>query len=359
MAKLIIVLPGIDIGGAQRFCLNFCTYLNKINYDYKVIFLRKAKNSEFRDEFITKKIKFIEFNKKKAWFAFRNLYNELKKNGDCTVLSTVGNIDFICSLVSLFLPKVKLIIRKANVIFDNQKTLMTRFKIWFEGKRCTKFVSLTQEMQEDYIQYGIDPKKMIVINNMVDLNYIENKENEKLDTSFKKNKKKIIITSARFVPEKRYDVLLNAFYELRKIRNDVSLIILGNGPLFDTIKDSVPEEYKNDIIFYGFQNNPYYFMRQSDLFVLTSDFEGFPNVIIEAFSCGLPVIATDAKTGPKEIIKEGKNGYIVPRGDFQMLAKKIDDLLSSGELEKYKKCAKASVNQYSIEKISNEYINLL
>lgn len=362
MKKLIIVMPAIDYGGAQRFCLNFTRYLNKLNYDYEVVFLRKSKSKALKEEFDQYNIKYVEFNKKKASQSLFKLIKYLIKNKPQVILSTVENVDFITSIARLFVLNSKFIIRKANVIFNEQINLKTKLILRYESIVCNKLIALTEEMSNDYIKYGFKPNKIFVINNMVDLEYINLKKEENIINhefnSISKDEFKLI-ANARMVKEKRYDVLIKAFKELNEMRDDVNLIILGNGEEFENIKEMIPLNLHEKIIFLGFQNNPYYFMSKSDIFLLTSDYEGFPNVIIEAFACNLPVISTNCKTGPKEIIDNNINGFVVNLQDFHEMAFKINELLNNKfKLIEMKINANKKAEEYTVEKIANAYLNI-
>ena len=361
MKKIVIVMSAIDYGGAQRFCLNFARRLEKLHYDYEVVFLRKSKSMELRNEFKKFNINFIEFNCKSVMRSLPKLIKYFIKNKPNYILCTIDNVDFTTSLAKIFVPKSKLIIRKANVIFDNQINMITRMKLKFESLICYKLVALTMEMKKDYLKYGFKEEKVVVINNMIDKEYIDSRLNEKYsDDIFKTKNKKFIIANARMVEEKRYDILIKSFVELQKKLNNVILLILGEGDLKERVMRMVPTELMDDVIFLGFKNNPYYYMHNSDLLVLSSDYEGFPNVIIEAFACGIPVVSTNCKTGPKEIISNGINGYVVPVHDYKKISNKVYKMLTNDKLLKEMKYnAKMKSDKYDVISISNQYIDLM
>ena len=111
--------------------------------------------------------------------------------------------------------------------------------------------------------------------------------------------------------------------------------------------------------FLGFQKNPYKFISKSNIFVLSSIQEGFPTVIIEAMACGVPVISTDCKAGPNEIIENRENGLLVPVGDEKSLAEAILQLLNSKALrEKFSREGRNIAEYFTIEKSVKEYENI-
>ena len=363
MKKVMIITSAIDVGGAQRFCLNLTKYLNSINFDYEMVFLRKSKSEKLKQEFCDNKINFVELNAKSVMRAVPSLVKHIKKSKPDIMVCTIGNVDFAVSLAKkLSRTKARLAIRKANVVFDDQKNKSNLKKLRFESKAADMLVALTEEMKLDYQQYGFTGDKTTVIYNMVDIDYIKGKiSSSKGDEHpwFNDKKGKIIIANGRFVPEKRYDVMIKAFYEIFKSSSETRFMILGDGKLREEIEGSVPDEMKENIDFLGFRDNPYYYMKNSDLFLHASDYEGFPNVLIEAFACGLPVISTDSKTGPKEIIKNGHNGFVVDRGDYKALAQRALSVLSDdGLLCELSKNAEADAENYTVDKIAKKYIEL-
>lgn len=132
-----------------------------------------------------------------------------------------------------------------------------------------------------------------------------------------------IATFGRLAPEKDLDTLFNALAIVRR-ELDVTLTLVGDGPERERLQQLARElGIATAIEFHGFHVNPYAFVKGSDVFVHTSRFEGFGNVILEAMACEIPVIATDCDFGPREIIQHGENGLLVPIGDTQQLAKSI------------------------------------
>ena len=134
------------------------------------------------------------------------------------------------------------------------------------------------------------------------------------------------------------------------------LIILGEGELKDELNTQIDTLGLNDLIdIHEFVDNPYAYMRHSDLFVLTSQNEAFGNVIVESLACGTPVIVSESpygQHGPPEIISNGKYGTIIPPGNYRKLAEEIENMLHNEQnTDKLKNRAK----EFSIENIINEY----
>jgi glycosyltransferase involved in cell wall biosynthesis len=137
-----------------------------------------------------------------------------------------------------------------------------------------------------------------------------------------------IIAVGRLSKQKNFSLLLNAFAALKK-RIDCRLVILGEGELRQDLENEANSlGVAASISMPGFVKNPYVWMKNSDLFVLSSAWEGLPTVLIEAMACGLPVVSTDCPSGPSEILEYGKWGVLVPVNDINQLADAMFSALS-------------------------------
>jgi glycosyltransferase involved in cell wall biosynthesis len=133
----------------------------------------------------------------------------------------------------------------------------------------------------------------------------------------------VIVCVARLAPQKALDVLLKAFAAVVRVR-DARLIVLGEGPDRAKLQRLAEElEVADKVDLHGAVLNPYAFLAKADLFALSSEFEGFANVIVEALACGCPVVSTDARSGPREILDGGRYGRLVPVGDFGAMGQAI------------------------------------
>ncbi len=132
-----------------------------------------------------------------------------------------------------------------------------------------------------------------------------------------------LLAVGRLRAEKRVDLLIEAVARVRQTRS-VELVLCGDGPLRSELERSaVRLGVDAHVRFLGFCDNPFAWMARSDLFLLSSDFEGSPNALIEAQGLGVPAVATDCPFGPAEILEPGRTGWLVPRGDSEALARAI------------------------------------
>ena len=139
-----------------------------------------------------------------------------------------------------------------------------------------------------------------------------------------------IVAAGRLQEQKGYSYLLQAIDALVHHRNhtQVLLHLLGRGPLETELTSYVKSrQLEAHVCLHGFVENPFPLFRGADLFCLPSLFEGMPNSLIEAMACGVPVLSTDCRSGPREILADGKYGRLVPPGDAKALADAVEDAI--------------------------------
>jgi glycosyltransferase involved in cell wall biosynthesis len=155
--------------------------------------------------------------------------------------------------------------------------------------------------------------------------------------------------------------LIKAFNEIKKEFKNATLLILGQGEKEKELKVLVKElNIENSVKFLGFKDNPYKYLYNSDLFVLSSLWEGLPGALIEALACEVPVVSTNCKSGPKEILDNGKIGELVKIKDVSSLSNAMLKVLRDKDLQsKYKELGLKKVKEFDKDKIIKEYEEFL
>lgn len=185
-------------------------------------------------------------------------------------------------------------------------------------------------------KYHFDPQKVKCIYNPKDIQSIRMQMLENVDNGFFRTSEPILLSVGRLYPQKGYVHLLRVFAQLRK-HYSCRLAICGKGPLEIDLKNLATNlNISHSVEFLGQCENPFKYMNASDIFVMSSIYEGQPNALIEALICGCPVVSTDCDSGPREILENGKYGLLT----MKLLGKvenQVTDPLSTAEQDLYDK----------------------
>lgn len=163
----------------------------------------------------------------------------------------------------------------------------------------------------------------------------------------------VLVAMGRLVPEKGFDWLLEAFAQIANGHPEWSLSIIGNGPLRAKLEEQTKAlNLTNKVYFTGELSDPFPALCAADVFVLSSRFEGFPMALAEAMACGLPVVSFDCPEGPREVVRNGTDGILVPVGDVPALAAALDRLMSDPQ-ERARLAARAPevIQRFSRERV--------
>lgn len=258
-------------------------------------------------------------------------------------------------------------------------------------RRISAFVVQTEKMKSDFIeQYNVDSAKVRVLYNPINLELIEEQSRESIESNVEEfiRNHRTICTAGTFKKEKGYWHLIKAFSIAKESIPDAGLIFIGNkGEIEKNIIEMAETcRYKNDIIFLGYQSNPFKYVSKCDLFVCSSIYEGIPNALLEAMACGTAVVSTDCKTGPRELLTKevGRNliisdvsymdyGVLVPELDSKIdfsldsisentyyLAEAITAMLSDQVLlAKYQALAKQRAEEFDMYKFVDQLVEVI
>lgn len=221
---------------------------------------------------------------------------------------------------------------------------------------CYKVVSITDSMR-NLIKEKHKLNNVITIHNPIDIFHVEQeaKKNPSLDFEY------IIAVGEYDTNIKQFDKLITAYSQSLLPNKNIALIILGSGKLKDYLlsvaKNNKVEQY---VLLLGFKSNPYKYMKHAKFLVLSSQYEGFGMVLIEALTSGTPVISFDCPTGPREIITHKENGLLVEDQNLSKLIDSMNLFVTDDELYNHcKKQALSSVDRFSIERIGKQWLALM
>lgn len=268
-----------------------------------------------------------------VWQAKRKLHAILTQNkGPFVFFSFLESPNFISVLLKRRFPKGIFIGNTRSSPYLNNRLF---FLFYFRYKCLDAFIVNSQANRRLFIdKFGLVEEKVFFIPNPINLVAIKSQATEKIPTMIAElsGKSPLILAVGRLVRVKNYVLLLRAFARLLSVEKNPHLIILGEGPERRALLRLAERlGIAARLMMPGKVTNPYVWMAHADLFVLSSNYEGWPNVLVEAMSLGLPVVSCDCPTGPREILSNGAFGLLVPVKNVKALAAAMRKQLHAGK----------------------------
>ena len=336
--KIAFFLPSLEGGGAENVSINLANHLFNFGWDIEFVVINK-KGPYFKK--IAPGITVIDLkgdlSPYKKIFSLKAYVRYLKQNRPSVVISALHSCNLIASLVKFFfITKIKLIITihsplsqeyyASNSKLRKFSRFMMKIFMKLMFPYADRIIPVSHGIKKDLVEWiKLRSKKIFVIDAypVIDDRFVEKKNKTVNHSWFVEKDFYLIVSIGRLNEPKDFETLLKSF---RLLRNavPVKLIILGEGKKRTKLELLVNElGIENDIQMPGFVDNPYVFLKEADLFVLSSRWEALPTVLMEALACGVTIVSTDCPYGPREILENGKYGYLVDVGNVEQLAYKM------------------------------------
>jgi glycosyltransferase involved in cell wall biosynthesis len=358
--KIVIFIPSIEFGGVEKNLYILIEYLQK---NFSQIFIVTA--SKINQKINKKRIKIISpssnyWNRKsrflKSMISSFLLFKNFEKS-EIIVISFQSNIFSLIVSKLMFWP---IIIRLNTSPEKYANNLLKLFLFKYLYKLSNEIIVNSHDFKKNL-------KRIFNLSSSVILNPFKKKKLQNKKIQFFKNFRGLkIINIARLTDQKDHITLLRSINMIVKNNKlDLRLCIIGRGKNFELLSKYIKDNNLNKSIkLLGYKKNAQEYIKHSDLFILSSKFEGLPNTLIEAQISKVPIISSDCPSGPKEILLNGKLGILFKVGSHEDLCKKI--LLFNKDKKKYKKqCLLAhkylkrfdyEINLSKYLKIINKYI---
>ena len=357
--KLIIFMPSIEGGGVEKNLFLVSNYLCKKINNVTLITISKKYKKKFDKsiEFISLKSCYWDklSRKSKYFLSIFLLIKEILKNKNIIVFAFQANIYciIICKLFS-----IKVIARSNSAPAGWSKNILKRLIFKF-------FLNLADKVMVNSIQFKRDLKKEFNVNakciyNPLNHDEIIKKSKKKSKNIFTNKKQLKILNIGRFTEQKDQITLLKALNQIKEaIKFEV--IIIGRGKLHKKLSEYILKNNLNQFIkIIDFVDNPFPLLKQAELFILSSRYEGLPNVLLEALTLKKFIISSRCPTGPQEILLNGKGGLLFDVGNHNQLANKIIYYKKNK-----KKCllmlkhARKKLNRFDYRTNLKKYLNLV
>ncbi|CAN1593663.1 RfaG Glycosyltransferase [Candidatus Pelagibacterales bacterium] len=335
-SEIVIFCPSIEEGGVEKNLYIISNYLSKkINISLVTANKNKSKMFDKNIKFLSPKNNFWN-NKPRLLKTCICLYiiltNFYKK--DLKILSFQSNI-FAIIISKIFGFKVFIRSNTSPISFANSIIKKIIFKFFFN--LSDKIIVNSKIFKNQFYKF-FNKKPVLIYNPVFDLLKLNYSAKKKIKNIFFDKKKKYlkIINVARLTDQKDHLTLLKGIMLASK-KIKLKLIIIGKGREKNKIINFINENKLNDKVkLLGYIKNPMPYIRHSDIFILSSKFEGLPNVLIEAQSQKKIIISSNCPTGPSEILLNGKLGFLYKTGDYNDLYKTIEYVSSNLKIAKQK-----------------------
>ena len=360
--------PYFSDGGVERTNIGLSKEL--IKNGYKVSFVTINPTDHFVDEVSELGIEFIVLPAKTTLASQPALVRLLRKKNkefdSVVVISCQYYVNILCLLFRPFWGRnIHHILSERNH-FDEfkikQHGLKQKIIMWLIPalyRFAENIMANSSELADDLGK--ITGREISVIYNpTINPRLLRLSQEEIVEDWYLQAKRPIILAVGRLSLQKDFDTLIKAFAKLKHF-HDANLIILGDGAEKERLSELiVRHNLQSSVIMPGFVKNPYKFMGSADLFVLSSVYEGLPNVLIEALSMGTSVISTSCRSGPAEILNDDSFGSLVPVGNDDALFDAMKLVLDKPQDAQDKTSAAAtSLKRYTPEAVGVEFIKLI
>ena len=354
--KIFLVMPSLRSGGAEKTILTIAQGLPISTYDTHVVIF-----SDDGSLSVPPGVSVTCFGVHRARKALWLLAKLLRTEKPSIVVGANVQTTIVLGLIKILRlgGDFKLINRlEANLTLLLQgENLVTRPLFLMGLMLSDKIIAVSHALNDSLHEHKLLMGKTVTIYNPINIADIQERVAQKNPFGFNTGTK-IIVGVGRLNPQKRFDTLIRAFAEVRRAIPNTKLVIVGEGDDRETLKQlAVSLGIHDDVLLVGFQENPYAYMGHADVFVLSSQWEGLGNVVIEALAAGVPVVATNCEFGPPEILEHGEYGTLVPVGDVTSLADGVKGALELSDTQKAAQVERGRerAKHFSLDRIIAQY----
>ncbi|MFH2104567.1 MAG: glycosyltransferase [Chloroflexota bacterium] len=331
--RIALYLPLLALGGAERSALILLDGFRREGFLADLVLSKKA--GPLLEE-VPPGIRIVDLGKGRMLTSIFSLANYLRKEQPAALISglDIANIIVIWArLLSRSKARLLLVTHSqiSSLVADSTARLQDRlypFLLRTFFRHADGMMAVSEGVANNLSTVtGIPRDKICVIHNPIPNNIADLAARQLEHPWFSTGEPPVILSVGRLTSAKDFPTLLRAFADLRQ-RRMARLVILGDGELDSQLKDLAKKlDITHDFDMPGMDLNPYRYMSRCHVFALSSTFEGFGRVLVEALVCGAQVVSTDCPSGPAEILDHGRFGRLVPVGDPGALAQAIEESL--------------------------------
>ena len=358
---IMLVTPSLGSGGAERVASTLVNAWVKAGENITLVTLNAAMQDFYSLDPRVKRVRLDLTCESTSWYQFirnnlkrvRQLRSVVRSCGPDVVLSFIDSTNVLVLLATRGL-RVPVVVEEHTDPRMHHVGVTGSLVRRFAYRWANAIVVLTSSVV-GWARGIAGSAPVCVIPNPIGEQFLTQSATENIRSEY------TIVAMGRMIPLKGFDMLLRAFARCASNHRDWNLRIVGEGPEQQRLNALIIElGLSNRVKIDPVVKKPEKVLRASDLFVLSSRYEGFPMVLLEAMASGLPVVSFDCPSGPSEMIQHGVNGFLVRPNDIDALAAALDDLMSApDERERLGIRAVEVVERYGLPTVMSKWNDLL
>jgi glycosyltransferase involved in cell wall biosynthesis len=357
--SVLLICQGLTGGGAEVSMLRLAENFSRRGYQVRIAVLKKA------GELLETPLPDIRIDEIGGGrlTCIPRLARYLRSPRPDAIISFMTYTNVVSIIAQILSASARKIVVTEHSVFSRSITIRGRvtklfyYLVPIVYRWASSIICVSRGVEDDLVSVTRLPRKLLTtIYNPVVTEDLLARSLEPADHPWLLEKTcPVILAVGRLERAKNYPMMFEALRRLRE-RFDCKLIVLGEGNLRGKLEAEIAQLHlSHSIDLLGFRANPMAFMRQADVFALSSDWEGLSNVLIEAMAVGCAVVSTDAPYGPREVLQNGHFGRLVPVGDSAAFAQALEDTLRQpGDPERRKEWARS----FTVDACADRYLQL-
>lgn len=356
---LALFMPSLHGGGAERAMVTFAREVSGRGLQVDLVV---ANGIGALTPIIPEAVRLVDLKAPRMLSAVPGLVSYLRRERPQALFSTITHANITAAFASRVAGvETRVVLRQSNAPLAEPKDSWGR---WFAHRLIPRvyglsdaIIAVSQGVAEQLVRMdGALAKKVTVVPTpVISPEMIRQGEEDANHAWLAPGEPPVVLAAGRLMRHKGFEVLLEAFALVRRVR-PARLIVIGEGAYRPALERKIVAlGLERQVALPGFQRNPFAFMSRARCFVLSSEYEGLPNVLIQAMSFGTPVVSTDCPTGPAEILDRGRLGKLVPVDDERALAKAICESL---ELPRQSVAQESVHRRFGVAEASSAYLTL-
>lgn len=340
--KIDFYISSLSGGGAEKVLISISQKLASVGHNVSIISLEKRPQFYNVDE----NVQLVKYETEKTGIKglyddYKNIKTHLKKSKADVSVCFLLRCNLLVLLAGMFYKSRIIVSDRNNPLMEHSKAAFLIQNLLY--LRANKVIVQTEQIKGYYTK--AIQRKICVIENPIDTKALDAQISEMPE------REKIIISIGRLEAQKDYKTLIDAFERVHKKYPEWKVNVYGKGDMKEELEAYVESKALSDsFVFCGRTSKPYYELRKASIFVLSSFYEGFPNVLCEAMYAGDLCISSDCVSGPRELINHGKNGWLFPVEDVEKLSNLLEEcIVNETELLPVRDAAEKTVQRLFLD----------